>query len=93
LELGVLDAAKTESYLEQFESTIKRIYRFYSPSPKRRAHLCSISEVLDKDLIMYSDIKSIRWVSSKRCAVNAVVQDYEASVMHLEQVIETSKKN
>jgi hypothetical protein len=92
LELGVLDAAKTESYLEQFESTIKRIYRFYSPSPKRRAHLSSISEVLDKDLIMYSDIKSIRWVSSKRRAVNAVVQDYEATVMHLEQVIETSKK-
>jgi hypothetical protein len=93
LELGVLDAAKTESYLEQFESTTKRIYRFYSRSPKRQAHLCSISEVLDNDLIMYSYIKSIRWVSSKRRAVNAVVQDYEATVMHLEQVIETSKKN
>ena len=92
LELGVLDAAKTESYLDQFISTIKRIYRFYSPSPKRRAHLRSISEVLDQDLIMYSDIKSIRWVSSKRRAVNAIVQDYEATVMHLEQVIETSKR-
>lgn len=92
LELGVLDAAKDVSYLDQFEGVIKRIYRFYSYSPKRRAQLRSISEVLDEDLMMYSDIKSIRWVASKRRAVNAVVNDYKATVTHLEQVLETSKK-
>lgn len=92
LELGVLDAAKKLQYLEHFEQTIKRIYKFYSFSPKRRSHLQAIAEILDQELVMYSDIKSIRWVSSKQRAVKAVVQDYEATVTHLEQILETSKK-
>lgn len=92
LELGVLDATKKLPYLDHFEQTIKRIYKFYSFSPKRRSHLLSIGEILDQDLIMYSDIKSIRWVSSKERAVKAVIRDYEATVTHLEQVLETSKK-
>ena len=62
LELGILDAAKKASYIQDFEGVIKRIYKFYSRSPKRRAHLATLSEILDNDLVMYTNIKSIRWV-------------------------------
>ncbi|KAH3708397.1 hypothetical protein DPMN_099530 [Dreissena polymorpha] len=40
----------------------------------------------------YSDIKSIRWVASKSRAVKAALKDYQATITHLEQVLETSKK-
>ena len=92
LEFGMLDAAKRLPYLDHFEQTIKRIYKFYSFSPKRRYHLHAIAEILDQELIMYSDIKSIRWVSSKQRDVRAIVKDYEVTVTHFEQILETSNK-
>ena len=76
----------------KLESTLKRLYKFYSFNPKRRANLRSMAEVLDVDFVTYSDIKSIRWVASKTRAVKAVITDYQATVTHLEQILETSKR-
>ena len=41
---------------------------------------------------MHSEIKAIRWVSSKLCALEAVCQDINVTVTHMEQVLETSNR-
>ena len=46
LEYGVLDAVKDVSYLN-FEDAIKRIYKFYSFSPKRHNELQHLAPVLN----------------------------------------------
>ena len=74
LELGVLDAVKDVGYLN-FEDTIKRICKYYSFSPKRCNELQHLATVLNENLIMHSEIKTIRWVSSKSWALKAVSQD------------------
>ena len=62
LELGVL---VNVGYLKKIEDTIKRLCKFYSFSPKRCNELQHLARVLNENLIMHSDIKTIRWVSSK----------------------------
>ena len=92
LELGVLDAVKKNDYLKKFEDTLKRICKFYSFSPKRRQELKKLASVLGEDLIMHTEIKAIRWVSSKLRALEAVCQDMNITVTHMEQVLETSNR-
>lgn len=57
LELGGLDAAKSCPYLEMLEGTSKRLYKFSSSSPERRANLRNVSEVLETDFVSYTDMK------------------------------------
>ena len=81
LELGVLDAVKDVGYLN-FEDTIKRICKF-SFSPKRRNELQHLTSVLNENLIMHSEIKTIRWVSSKSWALKAVSQDLKTTFTNM----------
>lgn len=92
LELGVLDAVKQVEYLKKFEDTLKRICKFYSFSPKRREELKKLASFLDENLKMHTEIKAIRWVSSKLRALEAVCQDINVTVTHMEQILETSNR-
>ena len=92
LELGVLDAVKQVGYLKKFEDTLKRICKFYSFSPKRREELKRLASFLDETLKMHTEIKAIRWVSSKLRALEAVCQDINVTVTHMEQILETSNR-
>ena len=92
LELGVLDAVKEVSYLDKFEKSLKRICKFYTGSPKRRGDLQSLAAVLDEMLLMHSEIRSVRWVSSKVRALKAVCVDLPVTVTHMEQVLSESNR-
>ena len=83
LELGVPDVVKDVGYLK-FEDTIKKICKFYSFSPKRHNELQHLASVLNETLIMHSEIKTIRWVSSKSRALKAVSQDLKKTFTHME---------
>ena len=92
LELGVLDAVKEVNYLEKFEKSLKRVCKFYTGSPKHRGDLQSLANVLDEMLLMHSEIKSVRWVSSKVRALKAVCIDLPVTVTQMEQVLSESNR-
>lgn len=76
--------------MKKFEDTLKRICKFYSFSPKRREELKRFASFLDENLKMHTEIKAIRWVSSQQRALEAVCQDINVTVTHMEQILETS---
>ena len=85
LELGVLDAFKKVSYLKQFEETLKHICKYDSFSSRNiDKHLGS---VLHEAIIMSTENKAIRWVSSKTQALQAVCQDIHVIVTYMEQIV------
>ena len=47
---------------------------------------------MNEDLITHSEIKTIRWVSSKSRALKAVSQDLKTTFTHMEQIISTSNR-
>jgi len=75
LELGILDAVKDVGYLKKFEDELKRICKFYSSSPKRRGELKNLAKIFEEDLLMHTEIKAVRWASSKHRVLTAVCQD------------------
>ncbi|XP_062616845.1 zinc finger protein 862-like [Saccostrea cucullata] len=85
LELSILDAVKCWKYLsDTFEDIIKGIFKFYHYSPKRRRELRAIAEILEKELIHFSNVKQVRWLASKARAIDAVKKNFEQVVTHLE---------
>ena len=84
LELTAHDATKSYKYLEQMESTIKGIFSFYHYSPRHKNEVKAIAEILDVDFAHMSDIKQVRWMSSKSRAVSALEQNLKAVAGHLE---------
>ena len=86
LELAAHDATKIYKYLEQMESTIKGIFSFYMYyySPRRKNEVKAIAEILDVDFARMSEIKQVRWMSSKSKAVSALEQNLKAVAGHLE---------
>ncbi|KAJ8318674.1 hypothetical protein KUTeg_003765 [Tegillarca granosa] len=85
LELAALDANKHCKYvIEQFEQTVKGIFNFYHYSPKRRREVKEVADVLDVTFSHMSDVKQVRWMSSKYRAIEALQKNYPAIVTHLE---------
>ena len=41
---------------------------------------------------MHAEIKAVRWVSSKQHALEAVWQDINVTITHMEQILETSNR-
>ncbi|KAJ1194901.1 hypothetical protein NDU88_004186 [Pleurodeles waltl] len=86
LQLGILDAVKSKPSICQFEETLKWIFKFYWYSPKRRRDAKEISRIIDENFAHFTDIKQIRWVSSKTRALAAMQQNLQTVVLHLGQV-------
>lgn len=85
LELAVFDAVNCWEYLKNtFETIVKGIYNFYHYSPKRRREIKDIADVMEKDFAHLSNVKQVRWLSSKQNALNAVKNNYCIIVSHLE---------
>ncbi|KAJ1123504.1 hypothetical protein NDU88_001973 [Pleurodeles waltl] len=55
-------------------------------SPKRRRDAKEISRIIDENFAHFTDIKQIRWVSSKTRALAAMQQNLQTVVLHLGQV-------
>lgn len=92
LELGVLDTKKNESYMAIFESTIKQVFSFYHWSPKRQRELARVAEMLEIKLLKYGGIQNIRWVASQARALKSLVLNFNATLLHLEDIAQRSKK-
>lgn len=86
LQLGILDAVKSHPSICQFEETLKWIFKFYWYSPKRRRDAKEISRIIDENFAHFTDIKQVRWVSSKTRALAAMQQNLHILVLHLGQV-------
>lgn len=86
LELAVCDAKKDVPYLEEFERTLKGIFKLYYYSPKRRRELAEIASNLDHELKHYGGVQLIRWVASQHRAVKALYDNYEVTEIHLQEI-------
>ncbi|XP_078514935.1 zinc finger protein 862-like [Lissotriton helveticus] len=86
LQLGILDAVKFHPSICQFEQTLKWIFKFYWYSPKRRRNAKEMSRIIDENFAHFTDIKQVRWVSSKTRALAAMQQNLQIVVLHLGQV-------
>lgn len=84
LELAVLDAVKTCSYLSRFEDTVKSIFKFYFYSPKRRREVNEIANILEEDTVYYSGIQATRWLASRHRAICSLEKHFPTTVMHLQ---------
>lgn len=86
LELAVCDAKKDVPYLEDFEKVLKGIFKLYYYSPKRRRELAEIASNLDRELKHYGGIQQVRWVASQHRALKALYDNYEVTVIHLQEI-------
>ena len=91
LELAVCDVKKGCAYLDQFETVLKGIFKLYYYSPKRRRELYEIAVSLDQDLKHYGGVQQVRWVASQNRAQNSLLENYELTVVHLQDIASTSK--
>ena len=82
LELAVLDAVKTCSYLSRFEDTVKSIFKFYFYS--RRREVNEIANILEEDTVYYSGIQATRWLASRHRAICSLEKHFPTTVMHLQ---------
>ena len=86
LELAVRDAKKGCDYLTEFEKTLKGIFALYYYSPKKRRELYEIAVSLDQELKHYGGVQQIRWVASQNRALKALLDNYDITIAHLEEV-------
>lgn len=86
LELAVCDTKKGCHYLARFEETLKGIFKFYYYSPKKRRELYEIAVVLDKEVKHYGGVQQVRWVASQQRALKSLLDNYEVTVVHLEEI-------
>ena len=86
LELAVCDSKKECPYLSDFEKVLKGIFQLYYYSPKRRRELYEIAVNLDKELKHYGGVQQIRWVASQKRALQALLDNYEVTLIHLQEI-------
>lgn len=86
LELAICDAKKGCNYLKDFESILKGIFQLYYYSPKRRRELYDIAVSLDQELKHYGGVQQIRWVASQKRALTALLNNYDITIVHLEDI-------
>ena len=89
LELAVLDAVKTCSYLNKFEDTIKSIVKFYY-SPKRQREVNEIANILEEDIVYYCGVQNTKWLASRHRAICALEKHFPTTVMQLQHKAGTS---
>ncbi|KAJ8042608.1 hypothetical protein HOLleu_09403 [Holothuria leucospilota] len=91
LELAVLDALKSNSYLKEVEDIIEEVYKLYHYSPKKRRELKELSTVMDEALSQYGSISTIRWLASRSRAAETLLKNFPATITHMEQMVEIGK--
>ena len=66
------------SYIKKIESLVKKVYEFYSRSPKRTKDLKEIANIVeDESIVKFTGILAVRWVSSKLQAVKALLHNWK----------------
>lgn len=86
LELSVLDACKTVSYVNEFQTTVKGVLKFYSRSSKRLRELSLTNDIMDTNasLRKFGKWNPIRWIMSKSRILRVMNENYVSTVTHLQ---------
>jgi hypothetical protein len=75
LNLSVLSAVKNGKFIDDTDSTLKKLYKFYQYSPKRLQQLKHVAESLQTSILKFQYLHNVRWVASKVGALSALVKD------------------
>lgn len=86
LNLSVLSSVKEVKYLDQIDSAIVSLCKFYRKSPKRMRELHNVSEALECELLKPQYFHTVRWVGSKVRALTVLVKDWTCFILHLEDI-------
>lgn len=89
LQLTVLHSVKNVKFIDEIDSILRKLYKFYRHSPKR---LTKNSELLECEISKLQYLHQVRWVASKLNALHAIVKDWECLVVHLESISEKKAK-
>ena len=93
LELAVCDAKKDIGYLDEFEKVLKGIFQLYYYSPKHRRELYDTATSLDQELKHYGGPKAVRWVASQNRTLKSLLDNYEITIIHLEEITNATDNN
>lgn len=86
LELGILNALKSNQNLITVQDMLKKIYKHYHYSPKALRELRNIAESLEEKVLKPTNLKGTRWVPHISKAMKYLVKDYTVLLAHFEHV-------
>lgn len=88
LHVAVVDACGNIGLVRKCDRHIRTVFKFYQSSNKRLSGLQSVAAPLGQEIIRLKDLNTVRWVTSKRCTLNAFVMSWPALAGHLQSVVE-----
>ena len=86
LELGVLNAIKTNPLLVTVHDMLKKIYKHYHYSPKAIRELKTIAESLDEKCFKPTNLQGTRWIPHISTALKCLLKNYVVILSHFEHV-------
>jgi hypothetical protein len=88
-----LSAVKNVKCIDDIDSILKQVYKFYQSSPKRMNQLRKVSEILEQHILKFQHLHAVRWVASKAGALTALVTDWKSVTVDLKSTVATEKGN
>lgn len=82
----MLSSVKEVKYLDQIDSAIVSLCKFYKKSPTRMRELHNVSEGLECELLKPQYFHTVRWVGSKVRALTVLVRGWKCFILHLEDI-------
>ena len=93
LELAVLDSIKCDENLEKAQEIMTAMFLCYYYSPKKRREIQELSNFLEETFRQFGGLKNVRWLASRDRALDIIIINYKALVMHQENLAESKDKN
>ena len=91
LELAMKDAFNN-TYVEDVNEMLMRIYYVYRNSTKRLRELKALAEIMEEQIKLPQRAHGTRWVQHKNRAIKALIQSYPTIVGHLENLATDTTK-
>ena len=84
LELGVLEAIKTEAHLATIQDMPRKVHKHYHYSPKALCELRAIADAMDEKIIKPTRLQGTRWVPHINQATKTLAQSYSVILAHFD---------
>ena len=83
LELSVARAIRNSDGFQEYSDFSKKLYAFYSRSPKLAKELKTIAENLGDKLLSVKRILDVRWAASSKSAIESLMKNLRPLLVHL----------
>ncbi|XP_066272600.1 zinc finger protein 862-like [Branchiostoma lanceolatum] len=93
LELAALDTVKNLPILSELKDMLKSIHKHYTYSAKATRELHDLGEALSVKVVKPGNISGCRWLPHMSRALEALVTDYKAIVVHFENLANDLNNN